>query len=320
MTRLLTNSALSAFRRCPRLYLHRYVQGLRPLIAADAALNFGTLFHKGLERFWDPEEYDDRALDAALGVFADLDAHERAYAGELMRGYEARWAEDGLVPVAVEQKFLAPIIDPVTGKQVEGWLLAGKVDAIVKDSMRGRHLFMEHKTAGVDISPGSAYWLRLRMDTQVGFYTEGMKSLGYEDATCMYDVIRKPDLDPYQKTPEEKLRRRKDGAPYANQRLMDETAWEYRGRIQAAIAADPERYYQRAEVVRLESEQDAMMRDAVDYIAMIQKAEQWGYPRNPDACFAYGRACDYFRICSGSGNADDGNYVRVANVHPELED
>lgn len=319
--RLLTNSALAAFRRCPRLYLHRYVQGLRPVIQRDAALGFGTLFHKALERYWDPEEYDDNALDAALGVFLDLDPHERAYAEELMRGYVIRWNDDDLMPVAVEKSFRAPIIDPVTGQQVEGWMLAGKIDAIAKDLTRDRTVFIEHKTAGVDISPGSAYWLKLRLDTQVGFYVEGAKALGYGDVTCIYDVIRKPDLDPLQKTPEEKLKRRKDGAPYANQRLADESAWEYRGRIQAALAADPERYYQRAEVVRLESEQEAMMRDAVAYISLIEKCEAYaGYPRNPDACFNFGRACDYFRICSGTGSADDGTFTLVENVHPELEE
>jgi hypothetical protein len=41
---------------------------------------------------------------------------------------------------------------------------------------------------------------------------------------------------------------------YANQRETDETVDEYRDRVRAAIAEDPERYYQRGLVVRLEAQ------------------------------------------------------------------
>jgi hypothetical protein len=44
------------------------------------------------------------------------------------------------------------------------------------------------------------------------------------------------------------------GRLYANQRETDETVDEYRDRVRAAIAEDPDRYYQRGLVVRLEAQ------------------------------------------------------------------
>jgi hypothetical protein len=39
-------------------------------------------------------------------------------------------------------------------------------------------LVVEHKTSSEDVTPGSFYWSRLRMDGQVSVYFDGARALG----------------------------------------------------------------------------------------------------------------------------------------------
>ena len=48
-----------------------------------------------------------------------------------------------------------------------------------------------------------------------------------------------------------------------------------------------------------------------------QLADRW--PRNPDACIAYGRTCEYWPLCTRTASQDDQTLYRIeANVHTEL--
>jgi hypothetical protein len=165
-------------------------------------------------------------------------------------------------------------------------------------------LVIEHKTTSEDIGAGSFYWQRLTIDSQASLYFDGMKAKGFDVHGVLYDLLRKPGLEPLKATKEIKIR--KDGAPYANQRIADETPDEYRDRILAAIAEDPNRYFQRGVVVRLESESEDAAWDrwqTAESIRLARHSSRW--PRNAGACWEYGRPCDYWAICSGQTTADD---------------
>lgn len=174
-------------------------------------------------------------------------------------------------------------------------------------------LVVEHKTTSLEIGPGSPYWRRLLLDSQVSNYLVGAEALGMRADGVLYDVIRKVQLRPYAATPEASRKYTKDGKLYASQRAEDETLDEYRERVRAAIAEAPDAYYQRGTIVRLEREVVDAARDMWELGRQIREAElahRW--PRNPDACDSYGSLCPYFDVCTGVARIDDATRFRDA--------
>jgi len=180
---------------------------------------------------------------------------------------------------------------------------------------------IEHKTTSSDITPGSKYWKRLRLDGQASNYNDAVKQLYGEEARgIIYDVIRKPTIWPLKATAVESRKFKKDGALYANQRDKDESPDEYSERLLADIAEKPEKYYQRGEVVRLESDVKAHAGDiwAIgEQIRNAQKTQRW--PRNTDACDYYS-GCAYWPVCAGESEITDPSFCKAEKQHPELSE
>jgi hypothetical protein len=65
---------------------------------------------------------------------------------------------------------------------------------------------LEHKTSSADTSPGSVYWERLALDSQVSIYVDGATMLGHEIAGCIYDVLKRPEHEQKLATPVESRR------------------------------------------------------------------------------------------------------------------
>lgn len=317
MSEILTASRMRAARGCMRLHRYTYELGYRPALTAEA-LRFGTLVHLGLEAWMRSGMSLEAAHEAMQG---ESDPYQHVLAEEMIRGYHYRWRDAGLEILAVEVAFLGPLVNPETGRASPAWLLSGKIDAVVRDPM-GRILIMEHKTSSEDITPGSDYWRRLRMDGQVSTYYDGAALLGYVVEGCLYDVLGKPALRPYKATPPESRKYKKDGTLYASQRLEDETPEEYRLRVREAIIADPARYYQRGEVVRLEEEMNEARADRWQEAGRIREARRLGIaPRNPDYCSKWNRLCDFFDVCTGVASLEDpARFVQLQDVHPELQE
>lgn len=315
---LITASRLRDARACQRLHRYRYVDGYRPA-ETSGPQRFGTLLHLGLEAWWRGSG-DDRLSAASHAMAGESDPFDLAKAEELLLGYHLRWGAEPYEVIAVEAEFHAPLVNPATGQPSRTWRLAGKIDVLVRDPRDGSTLLVEHKSASEDITPGSDYWRRLRMDGQISQYYEGARALGHRVHGCLYDVILKPALRPLLATPIESRKFTKDGKLYAVQRDHDETPEEYRVRIREAIAAEPNRYYARGTVVRLESEMAEALHDVWQITRQIREAELAGrHPRNPDACVRYGRTCQFFDVCTGAASLDDpALFTREENIHPEL--
>lgn len=320
MSELLTESRLKCARACPRLHRIKYVLGYRPRQDADN-LRFGTLIHKMLEAWWlmPPEMRLAAAFDA---IPEGTDPVDRVRAEEMLRGYDARWSLDAAnyEVLAVEAQFDTELRNPTTGRASRTFRLGGKVDVIVRDLRDGRTLIVEHKTSSEQIGPGSEYWRRLRMDGQVSVYFEGGRSLGHDVQGCLYDILGKPKLSPHKATPMETRKYTQKGTIYSGQREEDEGLAEFRERIAKAIAEDPNRFYQRGEVVRLEEELEEARFDIWQTGQAIHDAETAGRaPRNPDACVRYNRTCEYFDVCTGVASLEDpALFVQSSDVHPEL--
>jgi hypothetical protein len=126
-------------------------------------------------------------------------------------------------------------------------------------------------------------------------------------------------LRPGKATPEDKRKYKADGQLYANQRLEDETPEQFGARIRTAIAAEPERYYQRGTVVRLAAEEKDAAWDLYQTVRMIRESEKLDlWPRNPEACLRFG-TCPYFDVCTGVQDIEDELFFRkVETKHEEL--
>ena len=164
--------------------------------------------------------------------------------------------------------------------ELGGVACAGTLDAVAGDAI------VEHKTTSQDITPGSMYWRQVvTTDVQVSMYRAA-----FPGATILYDVIRKSSLRPLR-------------AGKSNKESED----EYVERMVESIASEPERYYQRATVVRLESEDEAFARDVVSVDRLRRGSE---HPRSAGNCFAYGSRCGYFDVCWGSASLSDDSVFR----------
>lgn len=339
---LLTNSRLKTARACARLHHLKYDLGYRPIWDGDDQ-RFGSIFHKGLEAWWKAWELaEDERLDAGLAAFADVsDPFERAKAEEMLRGYHYMWKDEPYEVVSVEQEFLGELRNPESGMPSRTWRLGGKLDVLVRDTRDGLVRLMEHKTSSEDISAGSEYWRRLRMDGQVSVYYEGARLLGHEVAACVYDVCGKPGLRPSNVplVDDEGVKivhdatgarvRTKDGKKWRQTGDTDlgyvlqtrpETPEEYRERLIEAIAENPTKFFQRGEVIRLEAEMHEAMLEVWQQGKTIRENQTAGrHLRNPDACRQFGHTCAFFDVCAGQASLDDTTrFTRLDDVHPEL--
>ena len=320
---VLTNSEMTAYRRCSLEHHIAFELAIRPLGANAEALRFGSLFHLGLASWWLAYQHPGEQLDAAIEAMRPeaLDEYDQIRAEVLMRGYDARWAQSEDIEVlAVEHQFITSLRNPLTGAASRTYELAGKLDIVVLNRADERVYIGEHKTSGDDISPGSQYWEKLRIDAQISTYFEGARAMGYEPAGCLYDVIGKPKQKPLQATPEEKRRYTKAGVLYAQDRDRDETADEYGARLAEVICKDPDKFYRRGFVVRLPDEEREAAFDVWQTARRMREDKAAAiWPRNPNACERFNRMCDYFDYCTRAASLDDlTRFQHVDNVHPEL--
>lgn len=320
---LVTNSQLRTFRRCAVEHHYAYELGFRPRASSDEALRFGSLLHVGLEAWWRAWQCPGEQLDAALEAVAPLalDDYDLARVTALLQGYDARWSQsDEVTVLGVELEFRLPMLNPATGAASKTFELGGKLDALVVNHGDGLVYVVEHKSSAEDIGPGSAYWQRLQLDSQVSTYVEAARTLGHDVAGCLYDVVGKPGLRPHRATPIESRKYTKDGRLYANQRAEDETADDFYARLVEHVADNPERIYQRGIVVRTADEARAAAFDAwltARQMRELQLAN--ARPRNVASCERYGRLCPYFRVCTGQAALDDGlQFERLEWPHTEL--
>lgn len=301
---LLTSSRMTAMRSCQRKHYYRYELGLSRIRSGDA-LRFGGSFHKGQEAHNSGADPATAIQTATAGYdtipqWADPTdwAVERETVRQLLAGHFWRYQSSPLEIIAVEQVFKTPLLNPGSGHASRLFLMAGKIDAIVR-LPDGRLAVLEYKTAGEDIGPDADYWLRLRCDPQISLYVLGARALGYDVATVLYDVTRKPTI---------RLRK-------------EETPEQYGVRLLADIGERPDYYFARREVPRLEDElaefrlelwqQSQQLRDA-------QRADRWFRNVGKMTC----DYCPFSQLCLNSVqvnvDAPPSGYEVLADVHPEL--
>ena len=308
----LTSTRLSSLRRCPRLHFFRYEVGLTRIRTATP-LRFGSGYHKGME-LHALGASDETLFECVLAEYETLphwaDATEWAVEREtlktLLSGHFWRYGQDDLQFLAVEVPFEIPLANPDTGAVSRSFTVAGKIDAIVRLS-DGRLAVLEYKTAGEDIAPDSEYWLRLRCDGQISQYVLAARALGYDVATVIYDVTRKPSI---------RLR-------------QNETPEAFGQRLLADLGERPDFYFQRREVPRLEDElaeyQAELWQQAQALLELRRRAAHLADParahfRNVSKMTCSN--CEFAELCLNGVRVDPAcppsGYQVLSDVHPEL--
>jgi hypothetical protein len=312
----LTATRLACLRRCPRQHWYRFEVGLSKTREATP-LRIGKAFHRGMEL---RHTLFGRDIESILKVCLDdyeivpgwADpvewAVERETLAALLRGHFWRYGRDDLEFLAVELTFDLPLTNPATGGTSHAFGLAGRMDAIVRLA-DGRIAVLEYKTCGEDISPASDYWLRLRSDGQISQYVLAARAMGYDAATVIYDVTRKPTI---------RLRRSETPEGYGKRLLED-------------IGDRPDYYFQRREVPRLEDELESyraeLWQQAKHLLAMRRRGRKLARP--DEAHFRnVGRwtcnQCDYSPLCLAGAHIDPAapppGFCLLADVNPELQD
>lgn len=290
---LLTHSRAMCAAKCLRMHQLRYELLLEAETQRES-LRIGVLYHGALER--STNGADDQGVADWVRASA-FNAFEAELVLRMWMAHRWYYQGDGFEVVENEQVFEVPIRNPESGRATPNWKNAGKRDRVLR--LRDARLALqEYKTTTDDISPGSDYWLRLRLDQQVSRYVLAAREAGHDIRTVVYDVTRRPQLRPLKATPIEDRKFTKAGTLYANQRLLDETPSEYGDRVQAAIVEAPEKHFQRHEIARTDDdirEFEQELWDTQKLLSDCRRHDRWY--RNANACTMPWR-CDYLSICA----------------------
>jgi hypothetical protein len=213
------------------------------------------------------------------------------------------WQGWDVEPLHVELPFRIPLRHPETHEPHPRAVLGGQMDLVLRSRNTGNVAVTEHKSSSRDISPGSEYVYRLKIDSQIGIYFNAADALGLGATSVLYDVASKPAQRPLQ----------------GGRGKPAETPEAYGERVRKALAEKPEAYIRRISVARPEREQFNVWKDVWSWVGKIEAAAEAGdWPRNTDNCFKWGKPCQYFAVCTDRAEIDDPVLFIKAGKHVEL--
>ena len=272
--------------------------------------------------------------------------------------YLAYWQNNQYDVIATEQKFELPVTHPRVGMPLNPKLavMTGRMDQLVL--WDGKVCVLERKSTSQDIAPDAEYWQLLQKNEQVSIYALALRkivrssegfvdgydfSAGYAAATphngvmprlgnTLYDVWRKPQIEPKKLTQEASAQFVADGmyfgekfkvvnesepdGPYfqingVNAEVepgkkggtfaIRETVAMYGARLQVTMSEDPSRYFARREIARTDAEIAEFEKELFAvYTAMSIFEKEKCYYSNPNACKNPMR-CPFIGVCFGFG-------------------
>jgi hypothetical protein len=306
------------FRNCRKAVDWRYLQQLVPL-QRDRNLHFGSIIHECLQ-VWHQRRDLNEVLATINRLCADRLQNESQHrdwhlATTMMRAYAARYATDDFETVALERNFEGPIVNPATGAASRSFVLAGKVDGIVR--IGGEHFILEHKTASqVD----GDYLEKLWTDFQITIYAHYIEQImGIPITGILYNVLVKAKLqqgkgeseEEFQARRAELLAKSKTGKTTAKRKLP-ESDDDFQQRL-AEKYADPEMFHR--EMLYLSRDRfDILRAELWELTQAFLEAKRRGiFYQNTAFCFNYQRPCPYFALCRSNGNPNviENFYQRV---------
>lgn len=317
----LSSHVIGDAMECRRYWRYRHLLKRVPKVLSVSLL-LGRIWHELMDVWWSGDG-DDRwiSADKLLQKYIDakqIDPYDGAKLQAMLMGYHARWFGDQYRLTHTEFPFAMPIANPDDEREHHDmFVFAGQIDKIVERD--GKLLFADHKTTSDDAGQGSDYWKRLVLDIQVsGYYIGAEHELGKKIDYCLYDVAAKPALRPLKATPKDKIKRKANGEMYANQRAEDESPAEYGVRVLEAIKSEPDKFFVRGSITRLDEQIREFRRDLWDIASMLGDDLCAGrFPRNTKACRRpSGKMCEYFDVCAGEASIDDDARFTTSEYKP----
>ena len=315
-----TYSMWSLFRNCRKACEWRYVHELVPL-ERDRNLALGTVIHECLE-IWHSTGNLDAVLDAVDRAYPtrDQDPDQKRdwhLATAMMKGYATRYADEEFEVVALEKTFEGKIVNPATSASSRSFILAGKVDGIVR--IGNEHYLLEHKTAS---QLDGSYLERLWSDFQIVLYSRYVEqTLGIRLAGVLYNVLVKARLSQskgeteaeYDARREALIAKSKTGRTSAKRRLP-ESDGAFQERLSAKYA-EPEMFHRERLYISRDRFEE-LQAQLWELTQVFLDARRRGvFYQNTAFCFHYRRPCAYLPLCSP--NVIENLYQRVP-PHEEL--
>lgn len=335
---ILTASRLNCLLGCMRRHYWRYEVGLTQE-QSGVALRFGSAWARAKEAYRHGKGYED-ALAAAVPEGVDLDEMTVATISGLLAGYYQYYGPSAW-PCNAEVEFSQPLAGSRT------FTVAGKLDGLSR-MPDGRLAIEEDKTTSDSLSDDSDYWLRLRFNIQLLQYASEVRKAGWDVSTVVYDVTRKPSIQP-KDVPllDDDMRKivndatgqrvfKKDGTPRESGdkekgyflQVRPETAEEFSKRLLEDTMERPAFYFARREVPILDSDLEEFVEQRLTLSRMIlhcrgaekrftQPERAW--PRNVSDMVC--RSCEFFGFCLQNLSVDLNNPptgFNVSDPSPEL--
>jgi hypothetical protein len=288
--RILTSSEIRTWDTCQKRWWFRYHEELVPE-RGQKALSYGRAVHAGLEAYHsglDTKEAIQKAMDEAGGTWlAQESVYVLAEATALVKKYAEHdpVAEMGHTVEATERQFSVPLRTP-SGRRWPSIEFHGKIDLATRDG-HGNLWIWDHKTSATALK---VQWLPL--NDQMGYYYWAASQLGDTPVGIVYDLIRKPSIQP----------RKGEGAD------------EWQDRLLADIDTRPDFYFQRAEIVKSVGELWEIEADLWDAAHRIGTGR---IRRSPNACQLMG--CPYTDICTTDSALMRSVGYKHERAHVELE-
>lgn len=242
--------------------------------------------------------------------------------------YHERWKDEAYEPFCVEHEYYLPVVNPSTGRFSRIWRQAGKYDGGVIDG--SRRFLLEHKTTSMPIDQDADFWRTWAINSQASKYMLSAWQEGNKLDGTLLDVIKKATIKP-KKLAEVIRRQIASLQEYCGQKVQDDIVQNviagqmeecprlYGMRFLADMRANPDKYFARRIVPRLDSELLEFAEELWQTCKEINNTRTTNaHYRNSGACMTYGRACDYLGICSGYDTPESDKWSKTRDVHGEL--
>ena len=312
---IITFSQLAMFRSCRRKAQWRYEENLVPAEPPDEKLRFGRLMHELHEAVARGEGLQ-KALDEAATT------REAVIAEETLHAWTAYCTEQGQGAYrqeAAEKLVWAEIREPHSNQPSRGFVLAGKVDRLLR-APDGTLAIQERKTTSA-IDAG--YLEKLWCDLQSHLYARmvGARWIVYDIAErCQLKMKEAETDEEFFQRRAELLAKSKTGKTSAKQG-MGETEEQFRARVIEWLEKK-NRFHRETILVTPErlKQIDEEIWDLVHAYAQAQRKGNWY--QNTGMCHLYNSTCPYWRLClAGVRDSSDpiveSSFIR-RSAHEEL--
>lgn len=340
MNNYLTATRMSNLLTCARRHYWRFEVGLIHE-TESLALRFGKSWALAMKARAQGLKFDD-ALAAAMPPGTQFEEIELATFSGLLAGYYVRYLMDDLFKTIYPE---VPFSQPL--EQSRTFTVAGRIDGLCQ--LHDERLALkEDKTTSDSLAPDSDYWLRNRFNSQLFQYVLAAQKLGWDIEVVIYDVTRKPAIEPRQVPQldaqgqkvvldaEGKRVFKKDGSPresgdkekgYVLQ-ATTETPEQFSKRLYEDTQARPEFYFARREVPILEDDLDAFchQRLALSW-QILQNRQSEKRARRPENAWPRHvsewtcRTCQYSSFCLQNLSVDLAHPpagFKIGDPNPEL--